>query len=162
MLSSVEVLSKAMENGYGWLHIPLPFLPRVSIFEAMNRFLPVLAALLAATLSAGAAPKVPALPALIDEKALVALLGNKDAKALLIDVRTAEEFSAGYIPGAILLPFDEIAAKFKEADKGRPIVVYCRSGRRSAIARETLLSMGYTNVADFGAYTNWKGKLAKK
>jgi phage shock protein E len=105
------------------------------------------------------APAPAALPPILDEKGLVALLASKDAKPLLIDVRTVEEFDAGHIPGAVLLPYDEIAAKFKEPDKGRPIVVYCRSGRRSAIAKSTLESMGYANVADFGAYTNWTRKL---
>ena len=113
-------------------------------------------------LVAAAGPKVPELPPLLDEKALKALLADTASKPLLIDVRTEEEYAAGYIPGAILLPYDEVAAKFKEADKGRPIVVYCRSGRRSAIARTTLLGMGYTNVSDFGAYTKWTGKLATK
>jgi phage shock protein E len=117
-------------------------------------------ALLAATLAVGTpSPKYPLLQPRMDEKALAALLANVDAKALLLDVRTAEEYAAGHIPGAILFPYDELAAKFREGDKGRPIVVYCRSGRRSAIARETLLGMGYTNVSDFGAYTNWTGKL---
>jgi rhodanese-related sulfurtransferase len=109
-----------------------------------------------------AGPKLPALPPVMDEKGLIALLANGEAKALLLDVRTEEEFAAGHIPGAVLLPYDELAAKFREADKGRPIVVYCRSGRRSAIARETLLGMGYTNVSDFGAYTKWTGKLVTK
>jgi phage shock protein E len=109
-----------------------------------------------------AAPKPPVLPPMMEEKSLISLLANPEAKVLLLDVRTAEEFAAGHIPGAVLLPYDELAAKFREADKGRPIVVYCRSGRRSAIARETLLSMGYTNVSDFGAYTKWTGKLVTK
>lgn len=104
----------------------------------------------------------PRLPPLLDEKGLLALLADRSAKVLLLDVRTLEEYDAGHIPGAVLLPYDELAAKFREADKGRPIVVYCRSGRRSAIARTTLLGMGYTNVSDFGAYTKWSGKLATR
>lgn len=117
-------------------------------------------AFLMVTLSLGfALPRIPTLPPLLDEKGLIALLANKDAQGLLLDVRTAEEFFAGHIPGAILFPYDELAAKFKEADKGRPIVVYCRSGRRSAIAKTILDGMGYTNVSDFGAYTKWLGKL---
>ncbi|MEI6875809.1 MAG: rhodanese-like domain-containing protein [Spirochaetota bacterium] len=111
---------------------------------------------------ANSAPRVPALPPLMDEKGLVALLADKEAKALLIDVRTAEEFAAGHIPGAILLPYDEIQAKFKEIDKERPIVVYCRSGHRSGIARTSLVGMGYRNVSDFGPYTKWTRGLATK
>lgn len=113
-----------------------------------------------AALVLGAALAAPRLPALLDEKGLVALLADKGANALLLDVRTAEEYAAGHIPGAVLFPYDELAGRFREPDKGRPIVVYCRTGRRSAIARETLMAMGYTNVSDFGAYTKWSGKLA--
>jgi phage shock protein E len=118
--------------------------------------------LLLGLFSIGAGPKVPALPPLLDEKGLITLLANKEAKPLLLDVRTQEEFAEGYIPGALLLPYDEIATRFKEADKGRPIVVYCRSGRRSGIARTTLMGLGFTNVSDFGAFTKWRGTLATK
>ncbi|MEI6385706.1 MAG: rhodanese-like domain-containing protein [Spirochaetota bacterium] len=128
----------------------------------MQKLLYTAAFLVLGILSIGAGPKVPALPPLMDEKGLIALLANKEAKPLLLDVRTQEEFAAGYIPGALLLPYDEITARFKEADKGRPIVVYCRSGRRSDIARTTLLGLGFTNVSDFGAYTKWRGTLATK
>ena len=120
------------------------------------------AALLAAAFIGLAAAAPRALPPAIDEKSLVALLADKAAKPLLLDVRTEEEYSAGHIPGAILMPYDEIEARFAEPDKGRPIVVYCRSGRRSAIAKETLVGMGYANVSDFGAYTNWTGKLVTR
>jgi phage shock protein E len=99
---------------------------------------------------------------MIGDKALAGLLADKNSKVLLLDVRTAEEYADGHIPGAVLVPYDELAAKFKEADKGRPIVVYCRTGRRSAIAADTLKDMGYTNVSDFGGYTNWTHGLAKE
>jgi phage shock protein E len=59
------------------------------------------------------------------------------------------------------VPHDEIGAKFAESDKGRPIVVYCRSRRRSAIAKETLASMGSSNVSDFGAVGDWSGPLIR-
>jgi phage shock protein E len=111
--------------------------------------------------SAGAQGGTPRLSPAIGEKALIALLADKGAKALLLDVRTAEEFGAGHIPGALLFPYDELEAKFKDPDKGRPIVVYCRSGRRSAIAKTTLERMGYRNVSDFGGYGNWTGRLDK-
>jgi rhodanese-related sulfurtransferase len=147
---------------------PGSFGPSLAIPVFMRIFLgmrsPMLATLLLVSgFALGAAPtKVPTLPPLIDEKGLLALIADKGAKALLVDVRTLEEFDAGHIPGAILLPYDELAAKFKEADKGHPIVVYCRSGHRSGIAKTTLLGMGYTNVSDFGAYTKWTGKLVTK
>ena len=128
----------------------------------MRRSILALALAALALVAVAGSPRVPALPPLLDEKGLLALIADKEAKPLLLDVRTAEEYAAGFIPGAVLLPYDEIQAKFKEPDKGRPIVVYCRSGRRSAIARAALLAMGYTNVSDFGAYTKWTGKLSTR
>jgi rhodanese-related sulfurtransferase len=94
------------------------------------------------------------------------LLSSPASKILLVDVRTTEEYKGGHIPGAILFPYDEIdgrKADFKKLAQSadRKIVVYCRSGRRSAIAAQTLVSLGYTDVSDFGAVTNWKGKLER-
>ena len=95
------------------------------------------------------------------------LLSDGKAKALLVDVRTAEEYASGRIPGAILFPYDEIRTKsaaFRAAagpDQDRPIIVYCRSGRRSAIAADELTALGYRNVLDLGAVGNWRGKLER-
>lgn len=94
------------------------------------------------------------------------LLSAPGSKTLLVDVRTAEEYKGGHIPGAVLFPYDEIdgrKADFKKLaqNSDRKIVVYCRSGRRSAVAAQTLVKLGYTDVADFGAITNWKGKLER-
>jgi phage shock protein E len=111
---------------------------------------------------ATAAPSAIRLPPTIGDKALAELLADKASRVLLLDVRTPQEYAEGHIPGAELIPYDELAAKFKEADKGRPIVVYCRSGRRSAIAADTLKDMGYTNVSDFGGYTNWTRGLVRE
>lgn len=91
---------------------------------------------------------------------LKALLEAPGSKVLVLDVRTAEEFAAGHIPGALLAPYDGLAASFRETDKDRPIVVYCRSGRRSAIAKATLEGMGYRNVRNSGAFESWKGRVA--
>ncbi len=90
----------------------------------------------------------------------------KNQGILLLDVRTAEEYASGRIPGAKLLPYDEIAARAQElatlaGTKDRPIVVYCRSGRRSAIAASSLKSLGYTTVADFGGISAWQGSLER-
>ncbi len=97
----------------------------------------------------------------IDFNTLGSLLSDPASNVLLLDVRTIEEYADGHIPGSVLKPYDEIAASFAEADTSRPIAVYCRSGRRSAIAVETLLAMGYTNVSDLGGITGWKGPLEK-
>ncbi len=82
------------------------------------------------------------------------------AQSLCIDVRTAEEYRAGHLEGAVHIPFDEIEQKITaiSADKTQDIQLYCRSGRRSGIALETLRSMGYNNVTNAGAYEQLKQK----
>ncbi|MCA1929665.1 rhodanese-like domain-containing protein [Rheinheimera sp.] len=85
------------------------------------------------------------------------------AQSLWIDVRTAEEFQAGHLEGAINIPYDEIAERIEAvgADKSAEIKLYCRSGRRSGIALETLRSMGYNNASNAGAYDQLKQQQAK-
>ncbi len=89
----------------------------------------------------------------------------KEAKALLdkggavlLDVRTKEEFAEGRIPGALLLPYDEIDAETAAAaipSKSTEVIVYCRSGRRSAIAAKALMDLGYERVRDLGGINAW-------
>lgn len=72
--------------------------------------------------------------------------------ALIVDVRSAAEYQAGHFPGALNIPVDEIGARTAElGDKGKPIVVYCRSGRRSGIAKRQLEKAGFTNVVNSGS-----------
>jgi rhodanese-related sulfurtransferase len=82
---------------------------------------------------------------------------QKDSAAVLLDVRTPEEYAAGRIPGSRLLPLDEIKARAGElpADQSVPLIVYCRTGRRSAEAAAILLELGYTEVFDLGGIVNW-------
>jgi len=73
--------------------------------------------------------------------------------SLVIDVRTPAEFAAGHVDGAINIPYEQIAGKIRAvpgASVDRPILLYCRSGRRSAIAREALEKMGSCRVTDGG------------
>jgi rhodanese-related sulfurtransferase len=72
-------------------------------------------------------------------------------------VRTQEEYDQGHIPGAIVISYEEIADKAEEVltDKNQLILVYCRSGRRSKIAAEALLELGYTNIKEFGGIIDW-------
>ena len=88
---------------------------------------------------------------------------NVQENFVLLDVRTQEEFDAGHIASAILLPYDEIAftAATVLPDKEKEIVLYCRSGRRSAIAKKALVELGYKDVEDFGGIKRWKGELVK-
>jgi rhodanese-related sulfurtransferase len=76
---------------------------------------------------------------------------------LLVDVRTAEEFNAGHIPGARLIPDYEIKERAPRElpDKDAPVIVYCRSGMRSSGAARVLLKLGYTRVYDLGGIMRW-------
>ena len=76
---------------------------------------------------------------------------------VILDVRTREEYDQGHIPGAILIPNTEIAARAEEelTDKSQLILVYCRSGRRSKLAAEELVALGYTNIQEFGGIIDW-------
>ena len=76
---------------------------------------------------------------------------------IILDVRTQEEYDEGHIPGAIVISHEEIAEKAEDVlkDKDQLILVYCRSGRRSKIAAEALLELGYTNIKEFGGIIDW-------
>ena len=77
---------------------------------------------------------------------------------IILDVRTPEEFAAGHIEGAILIPDYEIGEKAESilTDKDQLILVYCRSGRRSKNAANELATLGYTNIKEFGGINDWK------
>ena len=76
---------------------------------------------------------------------------------IILDVRTQEEYDQGHIPGAIVISHEEITEKAEDvlADKEQLILVYCRSGRRSKIAAEALVELGYTNIKEFGGISDW-------
>ena len=109
------------------------------------------------------------MPRSLREGAVVGCVGPKRGKmklpdnAVLLDVRQIEEFNAGHIDGAVLVPHDTIAEKVGAVvpDKNIPIYVYCRSGRRSAIAVEAMKKLGYTNLTDLGGMDEAKKRLRK-
>lgn len=77
------------------------------------------------------------------------------AGAKLLDVRTPQEFAAGHLPGAINIPVDQLAARVKELGGAKePVVVYCRSGNRSARAKDLLERQGHS-VVDLGPMSAW-------
>ena len=82
-----------------------------------------------------------------------------ESGTILIDVRTAKEYKAGHLKNAINIPHTEIGERIGDHVKSKEdrITVYCRSGRRSAIAKKTLESMGYKHVVNAGAYEKLKG-----
>ena len=82
---------------------------------------------------------------------------------VILDTRTQEEYDEGHIPGAIVISHDEITEKAEGilTDKNQLILVYCRSGRRSKIAAEALVELGYTNVKEFGGIIDWPYEIVK-
>lgn len=90
-------------------------------------------------------------------------LMDSESGYIIIDARTQEEYDEGHIPGAILIPEYEIADRAEKElpDKDQLILVYCRSGRRSKIAAEELVKLGYTNVKEFGGIIDWGYEIVK-
>ena len=76
-----------------------------------------------------------------------------DEATVYVDVRDANEFAAGHIAGAIHIPHDQMPQRWRELEpyRDRPMVVYCRTGRRSAIALETLHAQGFELATNGGA-----------
>ena len=105
------------------------------------------------------------------EKAMYEQITPEEAKKIMdsgeehiiLDTREQNEFDGGHIPGAILIPYTEIENKAEEMmpDKDKLILVYCRSGRRSKIAAENLVKLGYTNVKEFGGIIDWPYEVEK-
>lgn len=84
----------------------------------------------------------------VTELAQEEFVSNPPADALILDVRTPAEYSVSHVPGAMNIPHDELAARLSELDSelDRPIVVYCKSGRRAGMATSVLISAGYTGI----------------
>jgi phage shock protein E len=85
----------------------------------------------------------------------------REQGALLLDVRSTAEFEDGHVEGAKLVPHDEVGRRIDEiagwldGDRSKPIVVYCRSGKRSKNAKQTLEQAGFTQVVDLGGMSSW-------
>ena len=106
-----------------------------------------------------------------DQGAVYVNITAEEAKAIMdteegyviLDVREQDEYDAGHISGAILIPYTQIEAKANEmlTDKDQLILVYCRSGRRSKLAAEALVELGYTNIKEFGGILDWPYEVEK-
>jgi rhodanese-related sulfurtransferase len=91
-----------------------------------------------------------ATPRVVDAATALSLAASG---ARVVDVRTPQEFADGHVPGAVNVPYDQIGSRLAEVGpKDAPIVLYCRSGRRSAVAAEALRGHGYTDVYDAQRY----------
>ena len=82
---------------------------------------------------------------------------DREKGYVILDVRTQEEYDQGHIPGAVLIPDSQIEERAQEVltDKDQLILVYCRSGRRSKLAAQSLAELGYTNIREFGGIIDW-------
>ena len=80
---------------------------------------------------------------------------------VVVDVRRQDEYDAGHIPGAILIPNESIGTEQLEElpDLDQVILIYCRSGNRSKQAAQKLFDIGYTNVYEFGGIIDWDGEI---
>ena len=89
------------------------------------------------------------------------LMMEEQPDAIILDVRTQEEYGEGHIPNAICVPNEEItdSQPAELPDLNQTILVYCRSGNRSKQASQKLFDMGYTSVYEFGGIKDWAGDV---
>ena len=86
-----------------------------------------------------------------------------DGGAVLLDVRTPGEFEAGHVEGAVNIDHGEVAGRLEEirelagGDLHKPVVVYCKSGRRAGLVKEQLLEAGFDRVTNLGGFSDWPG-----
>ena len=96
----------------------------------------------------------------IDQETAKQMMGQDDGH-VVVDVRTQEEYDAGHIPGALLIPNESIGTEPPEElpDRNQIILIYCRSGNRSKQAAQKLANMGYTSIYEFGGIITWPGEI---
>lgn len=124
----------------------------------MRRIIMILLALM--LLCAGAAGQATGDYRQIDQETARQMMALDDGH-VVVDVRRQDEYDAGHIPGAILIPNESIGCDSPEAlpDYDQIILIYCRSGNRSKQAAQKLASMGYTNIYEFGGINTWTGEI---
>ena len=116
--------------------------------------MPALAAALTLALARGAGARPAGVaPGVVDGPTAHRLVG---AGVKVVDVRTPEEFAEGHVPGAVNIPHGEIARRAGEIGSPEtPVLLYCASGRRSALAAEALRAKGFTAIYDMKSYQRW-------
>lgn len=111
-----------------------------------------------APVAAAAQPAAPAAKlAQVSPEALQAMLAGTDDRVFVLDVRTPQEFAAGHVPGAVNIPYDQVASHLGEIPKDEQIVLYCHSGRRAGLAAEELAASGYGKLVHLeGDMQGWQ------
>lgn len=96
----------------------------------------------------------------IDQEKAKEMMAVNDGH-VVVDVRRADEYASGHIPGAILIPNESIGTEKPDQlqDKDQIILIYCRSGNRSKQAAQKLADMGFTNIYEFGGINTWTGEI---
>ena len=107
--------------------------------------MPVLALLACAAVAGESPAATPA--ATMTQEQLVEHLSKHPEHLFVLDVRTPQEYAEGHVPGAVNVPHDQLASRLAEVPKDKDVVVYCRSGRRSALAMDVLAANGYRRVS---------------
>ena len=123
----------------------------------MKRFIPLLMALLFLS-GCGAVSAEKTYRQITMEEAVTMM--EEETEYIILDVRTAEEYSEKHIPGAINIANEVIGTEDipELPDKDQLILVYCRSGNRSKQASEKLVKLGYTNIVEIGGINSWPGE----
>lgn len=123
----------------------------------MKRIIPILMALL--LLSGCATQSAEKTYRQISMEEAVTMM-EEETEYIILDVRTAEEYSEKHIPGAINIANESIGTEDipELLDKDQLILVYCRSGNRSKQASEKLVKLGYTNIVEIGGINSWPGE----
>lgn len=104
--------------------------------------------------TADASSATSALPALMSPQDYQAAYADSDH--FLLDVRTPEEFAGEHIAGALNISLQTLPQRLSEIPTDKPVIVYCRSGNRSAQAMSVLRQAGYTEISDLGGIIAWK------
>ena len=123
----------------------------------MNRIIPFLIALLLLA-GCGAKSSEATYRQITMEEAVTMM--EEESGYIILDVRTAQEYSEKHIPGAINVANESIGTEDipELPDKDQLILVYCRSGNRSKQASEKLVKLGYTNIVEIGGINSWPGE----
>lgn len=110
-------------------------------------------------MAAEPAPAPASTAELITPSDLLARIEKQEPDLVVLDVRTAAEYAAGHVPGAVNIPHDQLPAKLAGLSKDKELVLYCRSGRRTALAEQTLRTAGFSKLLHLqGDYLVWEAQ----